>query len=406
MSKLFQEIMQQPTLTISARPSFKTITNTITTGLALFSMFFGAGNLIFPLIIGKSVGSGAWFAIMGLGLTAVIMPFFGLATMVLYEADNQRFFGRIGKVPGLLLLLLLQLILGPLGVIPRLVTLMHAMAKPYLFNVSLTTFSLLMAVVILICSIKRQKLISLLGALTPILLLSIAALVWLGLSQGSPLESTLSSQDSFLQGLVGGYHTMDLIAAFIFATVILPRFKTTSGSRENSEKREVLLMKKILPPSLIAASLLFLTYVGLCWISSFHGWTLDANHPPEQLLNAIATKLLGPWGAGIAAVAVIVACLTTAITLTATFADYMRTDLLRTKIGSPFAIMITLGITTLFANLGFGGIAAFLGPILQIVYPGLILLTLLNLLHVLYGIRIVKVPVLITFALSAVYYVA
>src|SRR5262249_16143684 len=123
---------------------------------------------------------------------------------------------------------------------------------------------------------------------------------------------------------------------------------------------------------------LFLTYVGLCLISARHAWTLPP-HPPEQLLTAIAAKLLGPVGSLIAAVAVITACLTTAITLTAIFADYLRKHLLPEKIGSSLALIVTLLVTSLFATLGFQGIAAFLGPLLQVVYPGLILLTLFNL---------------------------
>ncbi len=362
-----------------------------TTGLALFSMFFGAGNLIFPLLIGKSVGQNVWFAISGLGLTAVVIPFLGLAAMVLFQADYNRFFGRFGKIPGMLLLLLLQLILGPFGVIPRLVALMHATVEPYLFGMPLMMFSILIAVVIFGCSFKRQKLIGFLGAyLTPILLLSLAALVFFGLSDGASLNPVSPpARDSFMQGLLGGYNTMDLIAAFLFATVILPHFQQESELEHPMQRRRSLL-KKMLFSSLIAASLLFLTYIGLCLISAHHGWRLDPSYPPEQMLGAIAIKLLGPVGGCIAAVAVFTACLTTAITLSSIFADYLRKDLCKEKISPTLALILTLVIVTLFASLGFGGISAFLNPIVQIVYPGLILLTFLNLLHYLYLHRAVK----------------
>ena len=93
----------------------------------------------------------------------------------------------------------------------------------------LAPFTMLMAIVILVCSRKRQKLIPLLGMRTPILLFSIIALVYLGLIQGSSFQGAVPlPQEGFMQGLIGGYQTMDLIAAFIFATVIMPRFQTTS----------------------------------------------------------------------------------------------------------------------------------------------------------------------------------
>ena len=393
-------IQQQSLPAQKTRPSSLFIT-----GLALFSMFFGAGNLIFPLLIGKSVGNNIWFAISGLGLTAVIVPFLGLTTMILFQADYHRFFGRIGKVPGLLLLLLLQLILGPLGVIPRLITLMHAMAGHYLFDIPLVAFSILAALIIFGCSFKRQRLIGFLGTiLTPILLLSLAALVFLGLMDGSPLSpESLPAGDSFLQGLLGGYNTMDLIAAFLFATVVLPHFQKETDLEHPLQRRRSLL-KKMVFSSLIAAALLFLTYVGLCLISAHHGWTLDPACPPEQMLSAIATKLLGPAGGCIAAIAIITACLTTAMTLASIFADYLRKDLCKEKISPTLALILTLVVATLFANLGFGGIAAFLGPILQVVYPGLILLTVLNLFHSLYGYRMVKWPVFLAFIGSAIIY--
>lgn len=379
--------------------------NLFTTGLALFSMFFGAGNLIFPLLIGKSVGGNVWFAILGLGLTAVIIPFLGLAAMILFQADYHRFFGRIGKVPGLLLLLLLQLILGPLGVIPRLVTLMHAMAGRYLFDMTLMPFTILAAAVVFGCSFQRQRLIGFLGkVLTPILLVSLAALVFLGLTVDSSLSpNPPTARESFLQGLLGGYNTMDLIAAFLFATVVLPHFQKETDLEHPAQGRRSLL-KKMVFSSLIAAAILFLAYIGLCLISAYHGWMLPATCPSEQMLSAIAIKLLGPIGGCLATIAVVTACLTTAMTLTSIFADYLRKDLCRGKINHTWALVLTLAITTFFANLGFGGIAAFLGPLLQVVYPGLILLTFLNLLHSLYGYRMVKLPVFLTFIGSAIVY--
>lgn len=375
----------------------------ITTGLALFSMFFGAGNLVFPILIGKTVGDNTWYAILGLGVTAVIVPFIGLAAMVLFGGDLNRFFGRIGKIPGILLLLLLQLILGPFGVIPRLVTLMHAMAKPYLFDLSLMSFSVIAGIVIFFCSFKRQYLIKLIGTiLTPIKLISLAALVALGLtgiSSTSPEHPP--AWDSFMQGFIGGYNTMDLIAAFLFATVILPHFQK-EAQLENPEQNKRVILRKMFFASLIAASLLLLTYIGLSWISSYHSWTLDASYRPEELLGAIAFKVLGPIGGGIAAIAVVMACLTTAITLVSIFADYLQKDLCKEKIHPTVALIGTLFAAMLFANLGFGGILAFLGPILQVVYPGLILLSVLNILYSLYGFQKVKIPVFAVFALALI----
>lgn len=386
-------VQQQP-LTLQTQGS----SGLFTTGLALFSMFFGAGNLIFPLLIGKTSGTNVWYAISGLGVTAVVMPLLGIAAMVLYQGDYHRFFGRVGRVPGLLLLMLLQFLLGPFGVIPRLITLMHAMAAPYLMDVPLPLFSVLAAGLIFACSFQREKLVGFLGAiLTPVLLLSLGALIFFGWISGTAMESSAEpATSSFFKGLIGGYQTMDLVAAFLFATVVLPHFQKDGEGR--------VPLKKIFFSSGIAASLLLLSYIGLAIVSAYHGAALAPDCPPEQLLSAIATRLLGPAGGCIAAIAVLTACLTTAMTLASIFADYLHKDVCKRKIGDKSALIATLVVATLFANLGFSGIAAFLGPILQVAYPGLILLTVLNLLHALYGQQMVKLPVFAAFVGSAVVY--
>jgi len=377
----------------------------ITTGLALFAMFFGAGNLIFPILIGKTVGNHAWYAIFGLGLTAVLVPFLGLAAMVFFKGNTNRFFGRLGKIPGFFLLLILQLILGPLGVIPRLITLMHAASKSYLGDISLAVFSVAAGIVIFACSFKRKYLINLIGMiLTPIKLVSLGALVLLGLWGATSLNpAEVLPKESFIEGFLGGYNTMDLIAAFIFATVILPHFEKEAES-ELPSKRQGVIFKKMLYSSLIAASLLLMTYIGLTWVASYHAWTFDPSFPPEEMLGAIAMQILGPIGGCIAMVAVTFACLTTAITLSATFADYLQKDLCKEKISPIWSLMTTLFTAALFANLQFSGILAFLTPILQIIYPGLILLSGLNILHSLYGFRMVRTPVFAIFALSILYF--
>jgi len=392
--------MQQRVATVNQTNEF----SLFATGFALFSMFFGAGNLIFPILLGQAVGANWWVAMIGLTLTAVIVPFLGLAGMVFFDADYKRFFGRLGKVPGFLLILLLQLILGPFGVIPRLVTLMHAIIKPYLFDVSLPVFSVFCAGVIFLCCFKRQNLIRILGVvLTPILLLSLALLFLFGFLDRPVLaDAPMEATDSFLHGLFVGYNTMDLIAAFLFATVVLPHFQEEVALERPIDKKKA-LFKKIFATSLIAAALLFFTYIGLSFIAAYHAHTVTYSSS-EELLGAIAYKLLGATGSFFAGTAILTACLTTAITLTLIFADYLQKDLCREKISSMTALIATLFIASCFSNLGFANIAAILGPILQICYPALIVLTVFNILHYTVGLQTIKTPVFLTFLLGAFLY--
>ncbi|MES2273877.1 MAG: branched-chain amino acid transport system II carrier protein [Chlamydiota bacterium] len=374
---------------------------TFSTGLALFSMFFGAGNLIFPLIIGRMSGTETNSAILGLGISAVIFPFLGLIAMMFYSADIHLFFKRLGKWPSLIFLFVLQMSQGPFGAMPRLVTLMHASIKTYLPGLSLGFFSILICTVIFFLTVRPQKIVHLLGViLTPLLLLTLASLIFFGAIHPPDVQPVLEGSGHYFgQGLKMGYQTTDLIAALLFAMVVWPHLSQGTDSLPPEEGKR-LIRRRMTGASLIAASLLMVTYVGLCWLSAHHSWTLDPNLASEDLLQGIALKILGPIGGLVAAVAVFLACLTTAISLASVFSQYIQKDLLPNRMGNPSALLLTLGISAAIANLGFGGIVRLWGPLLEVIYPALIVLCVLNIAHSLYKFKTVQAPVFFALAVA------
>ncbi len=364
-----------------------------TTGMALFSMFFGAGNLIFPLIVGVRSGTETSCAVLGLGLSAVLFPLLGLVAMLLYGGDLRAFLARLGAVPAMILLFVLYVSQGPLASMPRLVTLMHASIQSFFPSVSIALFSALVCGVIFLLAVRPNRMVHLLGVvLTPILLATMAVLVIVGMIKGSPLlPAEAGGAFHFTEGLKGGYQTMDLIAALLFATIVIPHLLQGSESLPKEEKR-ALLRKNMLGASAVAAGLLMLSYIGLCFLASRHAAMLQ-NLPPEQMLHAIATRVLGSAGAWIAAAAVFFACLTTAISLAAVFAEYLKKELFRDKIGFTLPLVITLAVTAVMSNLGFSGLMKLIGPAMQILYPSLIVLCLTNIGYSLYSVKPVKLPV-------------
>ncbi len=376
-------------------------------GLALFSMFFGAGDLIWPLILGGAAGDKNFFAMLGLLITGVSLPLLGLISMMLFEGDYHSFFGRIGKWPSIVVIFIVQVILGPVGSIPRLITLSYATLTPYLPEVSLAVFSVAACLVVLAFTLKPGKVVQLLGlVLTPLLLLSLGAILLLGLIS-PPLPESLAMKNSevFIQGIKVGYNTLDLIASFIFAPLVLSHFVREGESFSTSAGKRV-LFGKMVKASLLAASLLCCMYIGLTYAASYYVPVLGDGIKPEERLSAISLHLLGPYGACISCVAVALACLTTAIPLASIFADYLKKDLLRGKGGHLMPLIATLILSALLANLGFMGIANMLSPILQVLCPGLIVLSLLNICHKLYETKVPRAPVFATFVLSTVGYIA
>jgi len=371
-------------------------------GLALFSMFFGAGDLIWPLILGGASGDQNFFAMIGLIFTGVSLPLLGLIAMVLFEGDYRAFFGRAGKVPGMVLIFIIQAILGPLGSIPRLYTLSFATLKPYLpEGITLLSFSILASAVVFLFTIKKRRIIDLLGlVLTPILLLSLGAILVLGfINHPIPEIVVIAPTEAFVNGLNVGYNTLDLIASFMFAPFVLSHFMRKQEDLNPLTARKE-IFAQMLKASLLAAGLLSAMYVGLTYVASYYTPLLAEGHLPEERLSGIAMHLLGTQGAFISCLSIAMACLTTAIPLTSICGDYIKQDLLKGKGGDVFPIVLTLTISGAIANLGFTGIANMLSPILQILCPGLIVLSVLNIVYKLYDRKLTRLPVFAAFGIS------
>lgn len=374
---------------------------TLVAGMALFSMFFGAGDLIWPLILGGNSGDQNFFAMLGLLMTGVTLPLLGLLAMMLFQGDHRSFFGIMGKNSAFLIIFLVQVILGPAGSIPRLLTLSYATLKPYLFEgMSLVMFSVLASAVVLAFTLRPQKMIAILGmVLTPLLLICLAAIVGIGFYNHPEQQvAALSSSEAFSGGIKVGYNTLDLIASFMFAPLVLAHF--TGDSFDNTPEGKKIVFVKMVKACLFAAGLLSAMYIGLTYVASYYTPLLDPNHLPEERLSAISLYLLGPTGALISCFAVSMACLTTAIPLVSIFANYMKEDLFGGKGGVLMPILATLTISVILANVGFMGIAAMLSPILQILCPGLIVLSVFNIFHKLFETRVPKMPVFATFGIS------
>jgi LIVCS family branched-chain amino acid:cation transporter len=364
-------------------------------GLALFSMFFGAGNLVFPLLIGKHAGAESLSALSGLSVSAVLFPFLGLAAIMLYGGDLKAFLARIGKWPAAALLFILAMSQGPIGAMPRLVTLMHASIAPY-WNVPLGLFSIFICALVFFLTLKPTRMMHLLGViLTPLLLLTLGLLFGFGLFNGpAPQPVPEGAAFHFQQGLQGGYQTLDLTAALLFGMLMIPHL--SKGGLSVSEVR-----KKMLGASSIAAGLLMLSYIGLCYLSASYGPSIPSHIANVDYLHALAVKILGPSGSLIATGAVFLACLTTAISLAAVFAEYLRSELFKEKVGSTWPLAITLFASALMANLGFSAIMKIWGPILGILYPSLIVLCLFNIANKLLEVKMVKTPVFAALALGS-----
>jgi LIVCS family branched-chain amino acid:cation transporter len=368
-------------------------------GFALFSMFFGAGNIVFPLLAGQLAGDKALWSLLGLTITAVGVPFLGLFAMILFDGDYRRFFARLGRIPALLIVIAIMGLIGPFGALPRCIALSYATMKMFSPGVGPWLFCFISCLVIFLFTVRKSRIPDVLGYfLTPFLLCALAVITIKGMLVHPPVPHVLdlSNCDIFSYGFLSGYHTMDLLGSFFFFGIVIESLKTISSRSKHS------LYFNSLAVGFVGATLLAAVYVGLSLVASFHARTL-AETPADLLLGTIAYTVLGSFGGIATCVAVILACLTTAIALAAIFAEFIHYDLFRDKLNYTWSLLVTLTVAFFVATLEFNGIESFLTPVIGVVYPSLIVLAIANIAHELWGFRYVKLPVGITFLISLIY---
>lgn len=390
----------------------------ISAGLAMFCMFFGAGNVVYPLALGQFAQDKNIFALIGMLITAVGVPFLGVIAMILFDGDHRAFFGRLGTIPSFLTTAVIMCLLGPFGAIPRCIALSYSTVSEH---ISLPLFSLLTCLFIFAFTIKQNRILDILGyVFTPFLLLALGVIIAKGLLFAD--EAPISPHDNktaFLLGLKQGYQTMDLLGAFFFSSLVLvglkaalPEAQEDEASEEEITAMQPTTMQSETPPSLdarilraslhaswIGAVLLSLIYIGFSYVAALHSKHLD-EVLPHDLINQISYLVLGSHGGIIVAIAVSLACVTTAMALASVFADYLHTDLSDNRLSYGTCLAITLILSGFISTLNFNRIIAMLAPVLEICYPALIMLCIVNILYKLYQFKPVKIPVFAIFALS------
>lgn len=367
----------------------------ITTGFALFAMFFGSGNLVFPLLVGTENQGHFLASSLGIIVTGVLVPFMGVLAMLLYKGDTREFLGTMGQPAKFWFPLIALSLMGPFGVLARCITVAHGSFALLFPQCSLIAFSIAFCAVIFLLTANKSRIIPFLGStLTPFLLVSLLAIISAGIWYGNlPLLETNKVWPAFSEGALQGYQTMDLLAAFFFSTFIIQHLsKKFSVDVDHSS-----LVKVFLKSALLGGGLLSLVYCGLVYLGTAFSAELHST-APQAMLGKVAQSTLGVLSAPIVCVTVVLACFTTAVVLSSLFADFFRQEVCREKINSSIALLVTLLIAFGISTLEFSGIAAFLAPILETLYPALIVLTLVNIANKLWGVKLRRWPVVLTFA--------
>lgn len=346
----------------------------LTIGLAFFSMFFGSGNLVFPLFLGQYAGSDWPVVLIGFILSGVLGPLLGVVAMVAFRGDNKAFFSVLGPRGALLFVTLLMLVWIPFGAAPRCIRVAYESFVSFAPGIYFWLFSLFYSAVVYYSIVKKSRMIEVLGYfLTPLLLACLAIVWFLGMqgaeSPEAPLESTSAI---FYTGVTHGYQTMDFIASFFFSLSIISVIQSEGLSTKESLKKTIL-------SGAIGMGVLSIVYLLLVYLSAANGALLQPL-AKDQLLPFISTQFLGPALSIFPVAAVMLACLTTSVAMLSVFTDFLVESYMpKREWAKAAALMMGIGGTFFLSLFSFDGLMQLASPILEVSCPLLFLLTLYNL---------------------------
>jgi len=385
--------------------------NLLSLSLAIFCLLFGAGNLIYPLAMGRSAGNLTPFGMIGFFITAIFLPLAGLVGMILFDGNYRSFFYRLGTFAGSFLISLSMLIIGPVVVIPRCVTLAYTMVAPFIpiaFLRQITPFSSFIFSCLFLSlaaalAYRKSRVVTVLGnIIAPMLLGSTILIIGKGIiSAKTAIVSSLPALTLFKTGFMMGYQTLDLLGTIFFASIIISILKQMSSIKDNVNTLAITGLKA----GLIGLSLLACVYIGMGFLGAFHSHDC-LNVDPGELFRLISFSLLQANGAAIISITVFLACLSTVVGLSPVVADYIKMALFNNRINYLSALIITLLLSIPLSTVGLSYVLMIAGgPIVYILYPTLIVLTLCNIAYKMYGFSYVKFPVAITTFIAIATYI-
>ncbi|MCH2193403.1 branched-chain amino acid transport system II carrier protein [Kordia sp.] len=349
------------------------------TAFALFSMFFGAGNLLLPPLLGYQATDQWFWVTLGFMIAAVVIPIFGILAHARLQGSMYDFGKKVSPIFSTTFCIIIYIISVAIPS-PRTASATHEISIFPNFGTSALLTSSLYFALVLVFVLNRSKILNFIGKfLTPLIVLILLTIIGIGLFMPHQEVATSTIQGSPLfAGLLEGYQTFDAIGAIVIGGVII--ISLNLQGHDSFEEKKKLIAKS----GWIAGIGLFIIYGGLILLGSYFSgeieidMSLDSDHKRAALLRGISTETLGNIGTAFLSVLVTLACFTTAVGIITGTADYFK-GLFK---GSKDAYTITAVVACLLGigvgQLDFHDIIVIAIPILKFIYPIAIVLIFLN----------------------------
>ncbi|MBO1305040.1 branched-chain amino acid transport system II carrier protein [Enterococcus sp. 669A] len=351
-------------------------------GSMLFGLFFGAGNLIFPVNMGQLAGENVFMANLGFLVTGIGLPFLGVIAIGISQSKGVfELASKIDRRYAFIFTILIYLVIGPFFALPRLATTSFEIGlAPFIGSgdqkIALAVFSLVFFLATWFFSRKPTKILDYVGKfLNPIFLLLLGALLFLGFTRPlGPVAGTavqpVYQTTAFAQGFIEGYNTLDALASLAFGIIIVTTIQSMGVIKPNQITRDTI------KSGAISIFLMGIIYSMLAYLGTMSLGKFAISENGGIALAQIANEYLGTAGSVLLALIVISACLKTAIGLVTAFSETFVE--LFPKHSYQFFIVLASVLPCLFANVGLTNIIKISLPVLMFVYPLAMTLILLS----------------------------
>ena len=350
--------------------------------MMLFAMFFGAGNMIFPPGLGQLSGENFFIATLGFVATDAGLSILGIAAIVMVGRKLDDLAYLVSPKFALFMGMVIYLLIGPLFAIPRTAATSFSMAalpfipegmEPRIF---LLIFSALFFIATYFICLNPAKLVSIVGSLlTPILLVSIAVIFVMALihpvGEIGPAQVADYERIPFFKGMIEGYLALDGLAALAFAIVVIDSVKGLGVEKPAN------IAKYTLYAGLFSGIGMAVVYLALGFVGAQTS-KMPTFADGAELLNYSVHQLLGSYGNLVLGIAVLLACLTTAIGLATSFSDYFHTNFPQFSYRTILIAVCVFGFA--IANVGLSSLIKITVPALVMVYPPAIALVFMSFL--------------------------
>jgi LIVCS family branched-chain amino acid:cation transporter len=364
-------------------------------GFALFSLFFGAGNLILPPTLGAKAGVDWWIVVLGFILTAIAIPLLAIFAHAKLQGTLYDFGKKVSPAFSTLFCFLIYIIAVAIPS-PRTAAVTHEMAIQPFFDTSPALTATIYFVLVFLFAANRSKIISLIGKfLTPIIVIILLIIIAISFFTATGSLSPSTFKNPFIDGILEGYQTFDAIAGVVVGAVIIISLDYSTHTTFEAKRK---LIRKA---GFIAGTGLLLIYGGLILSGALFSATFAENATRTEVLSGLSTLTLGNLGTTFLSILVALACFTTAVGVVTGAADYIKgicND-------SRKAYIITAAVASLIGiivgSFQVDLIITLAVPALMFLYPITIVLIVLNVVPDTYASkRVFRGVVLVTFIFS------